>query len=55
MVFVDSEGLKQSIHDEADALAREMGYQEVLWIPTGGVVTTHCGPGGFGVCGVSLE
>ena len=55
LVFVYSEGLKQSIHDEADALAREMGYQEVLWIPTGGVVTTHCGPGGFGVCGVSLE
>ncbi len=55
LVFVYSEGLKQSIHDEADALAKELGFREVLWIPTGGVVTTHCGPGGFGVCGLSME
>ena len=55
LVFVYSEGLKQSIRDEADALAKELGFREVLWIPTGGVVTTHCGPGGFGVCGLSME
>ena len=55
LVFVYSEGLKPSIRDEADALAKELGFREVLWIPTGGVVTTHCGPGGFGVCGLSME
>lgn len=52
LVFVYSKGLKDSIHQEADAMAKAMGFREVLWIPTGGVVTTHCGPGGFGVCGV---
>lgn len=52
LVFVYSKGLKDSIHAECDALAKEMGFKEILWIPTGGVVTTHCGPGGFGVCGV---
>ncbi|MBQ7802038.1 MAG: DegV family EDD domain-containing protein [Oscillospiraceae bacterium] len=52
LAFVYSKGLKDSIRQEADALAKRMGFREVLWIPTGGVVTTHCGPGGFGVCGI---
>ena len=55
LVFVYSEGLKDSIRDDANALAKEMGFEEILWIPTGGVVTTHCGPGGFGICGLSME
>lgn len=53
LVFVYSKGLKQSIQDECSAIAGELGFREILWIPTGGVVTTHCGPGGFGVCGLS--
>ena len=53
LAFVYSKGLPDSIRQEADTMAKEMGFQEVLWIPTGGVVTTHCGPGGFGVCGIS--
>ena len=53
MAFVYSKGLKRSIMDECTALAKEMGFTEIFWIPTGGVVTTHCGPGGFGVCGIA--
>ena len=53
LVFVYSEGLKDSIRQSVTAQARDMGFREILWVPTGGVVTTHCGPGGFGVCGVS--
>ena len=53
LVFVYSEGLKDSIRESVTAQARDMGFREILWVPTGGVVTTHCGPGGFGVCGVS--
>ena len=55
LVFVYSEGLKDSIRQSVTAQARDMGFREILWVPTGGVVTTHCGPGGFGVCGVSEE
>lgn len=55
LAFVYSEGLKDSIRQEATATAKAMGFREILWIPTGGVVTTHCGPGGFGVCGISEE
>lgn len=53
LAFVYSKGLKDSIRQEATATAKEMGFKEILWIPTGGVVTTHCGPGGYGVCGIS--
>ena len=55
LILVYSEGLKDSIRSEVNALAQRMGFREILWVPTGGVVTTHCGPGGFGVCGVSEE
>lgn len=55
LAFVYSEGLSDSIRSSAQALAEEMGFREILWIPTGGVVTTHCGPGGFGVCGLSMN
>ena len=54
LAFVYSEGLKDSIRTQCDAIAKEMGFREILWIPTGGVVTTHCGPGGFGVCGIQV-
>ena len=53
MAFVYSEGLKESIRQECTVIARELGFREILWIRTGGVVTTHCGPGGFGVCGIA--
>ena len=53
LAFVYSAGLSQTIHDECNALAKELGFKEVLWVQTGGVVTTHCGPGGFGVCGMA--
>lgn len=53
LFFVYSRGLSQSIMDECTAIARELGFREIMWIPTGGVVTTHCGPGGFGVCGIA--
>ncbi len=55
LVFVCSEGLSDDIRSKADSQARAMGFREILWIPTGGVVTTHCGPGAFGICGVSVE
>lgn len=53
MAFVYSVGLDASIKAECTAIAQDLGFREILWIPTGGVVTTHCGPGGFGVCGIA--
>lgn len=53
VAFVYSKGLRDTIRREANAIVKELGFREILWIQTGGVVTTHCGPGGFGVCGIS--
>ena len=53
LTLVYSSGLNPVIRESCDALAREMGFKEILWVQTGGVVTTHCGPGGFGVCGMA--
>ena len=55
LVLVYSEGLEDAIRSEVDAQARAMGFREILWIPTGCVVTTHAGPGAFGICGLSEE
>ena len=51
LAFVYSEGLAESIKKECTAIAKKLGFKEILWVRTGGVVTTHCGPGGFGVGG----
>ncbi len=51
LAFVYSKGLAESIRENVTAIAKELGFREILWVQTGGVVTTHCGPGGFGVGG----
>lgn len=53
LAFVYSEGLSDEIHKEVNKQAEQMGFQEILWIRTGGVVSTHSGPGAFGICGFS--
>ncbi len=53
LAFVYSKGLKDSIRQQAQQMAEKMGYKEILWIQTGCVVTTHSGPGAFGICGIS--
>ena len=53
LVFVYSKGLKESIKQQAQKIAEEKGYKEIYWIQTGCVVTTHSGPGAFGICGIS--
>ncbi|MBU9723529.1 MULTISPECIES: DegV family protein [Bacillaceae] len=39
------EGLKPRIND----LAAEMGYENIKWIQAGAMISTHAGPGGFGI------
>lgn len=51
LAFVYSKGLAEDIREHVTAMAKDMGFKEILWVQTGGVVTTHCGPGGFGVGG----
>ena len=55
LIFVYSKGLSEQIKAQTTAIAREQGFREIYWVQTGGVVTTHSGPGAFGVCGISAE
>lgn len=52
LAIVYSKGIDPAIISGAQALAKEMGFKEILWTPAGGVITTHCGPGGFGISGI---
>lgn len=53
--FVYSPGLSDEIRLEVEALAKDLGFREILWIRTGGVVSVHGGPGAFGICGFAPE
>ena len=51
IAFVYSEGLGAEVKQSLTAQADQRGYREVLWVRTGCVVSTHSGPGAFGVSG----
>lgn len=53
LYFMFNDGLQQEIKHEVEDVAKELGYLNVLWIRAGGVISTHSGPGGFGICGFS--
>lgn len=46
-----SPGLPDGVKTLAEGKAKEMGFRTVTWVKTGGVITTHGGPGAFGVVG----
>ena len=44
-------GLPERVRCAAENEAMRCGFQSVLWVQTGGVITTHGGPSCFGVAG----
>lgn len=51
MWLIWAPGFDEEIKKQAEAAARECGAKHVTWVKTGGVITTHGGPGAFGVVG----
>lgn len=49
-----SEGLDDDVHTQNENLIKEYGVSQTQWIKTGGVITTHSGPGAFGIVGFAL-
>ena len=47
----NTEKLARAIAQAVDAEAQSLGFKKVTWIPSGGVISTHSGPGAFGVVG----
>lgn len=53
--FVYSAGFSPKLREHITTTAQWMGFNDILWIQTGCVVSTHCGPGAFGVVGYEPE
>lgn len=52
LYFVYTIGLDENIMQRMDKIAKEAGFQSIMWIQTGSMISTHAGPGGFGVAGI---
>lgn len=48
-----SEGFEEELQKRITETVQSKGYKEVLWLKTGSVITTHGGPGAFGIAGIS--
>lgn len=47
--LVRSSGLPEQVQERAEEHARELGFRQVRWYETGNVITSHSGPGAFGL------
>jgi len=47
-------GLDESIKQRMDEMAKEAGFKNIKWIQAGAMISTHAGPGGFGIAGLEL-
>lgn len=50
-----SERLSEEIKIEAMQFIEKLGFMNVTFVKTGGTISTHCGPGAFGIGGFVLE
>lgn len=45
------EDIKRQMHD----IATENGFKNIKWIEAGAMISSHAGPGGFGIAGIEVE
>ncbi|MCI1665192.1 MAG: DegV family protein [Atopobiaceae bacterium] len=55
LLLIRAEGLDPRIQQEIEAIVRADGFEDVRWIDTGCVITSHGGPGAFGLAGFATE
>ncbi|MGD7043911.1 DegV family protein [Jeotgalibacillus proteolyticus] len=55
LYLIYSIGLDEGIKQRMDEVAKENGFKNVRWIQAGGMISTHSGPGGFGVAGLETS
>ena len=53
ITLINTPFMDENIRTVLDAEAKAMGFQKISWIRTGCVITTHGGPGAFGIVGTS--
>ncbi|HCX49177.1 MAG TPA: EDD domain protein [Bacillus sp. (in: Bacteria)] len=47
-------GLEERIMQRMDKMVKDHGFQNVHWIQAGAMISTHAGPGGFGIAGLEV-
>lgn len=52
LYLIYSIGLDESIKRRLDEIAKENGFENVTWMQAGAMISTHAGPGGFGIAGL---
>jgi DegV family protein with EDD domain len=52
LYFIFSIGLDEKIMQSIEESAIEKGFKSVKWIQAGAMISTHSGPGGFGIAGI---
>ncbi|MER2172987.1 MAG: EDD domain protein, partial [Psychrobacillus psychrodurans] len=52
LYLIYSIGLDESIKSRMNEIANETGFEKVTWMQAGAMISTHAGPGGFGIAGV---
>lgn len=53
LFFIYSHGYSEVLMQELTATAKDMEFREIHWVKCGAVVSTHSGPGAFGIVGLS--
>ena len=48
-------GLNEEVKEAARNQIKELGFKDVTWVKAHGVITTHGGPGAFGIAGFSKK
>ena len=52
LYLIYSIGLDESIKKRMDEITKEKGFENVTWMQAGAMISTHAGPGGFGIAGL---
>ena len=52
LYLIYSIGLDESVKRNMEKMAKEAGFENVTWIQAGAMISTHAGPGGFGIAGI---
>ncbi|QKY68703.1 DegV family protein [Lentibacillus sp. CBA3610] len=54
LYFLYSIGLDERIKQRMDDIAKENQFKNVKWMQAGAMISTHSGPGGFGIAGLEV-
>ncbi|MGM0903759.1 DegV family protein [Mesobacillus maritimus] len=54
LYLIYSIGLDKAVMQRMDQIAEENGFKHVKWIQAGAMISTHAGPGGFGIAGLEV-